>query len=234
MAIAIVVLGCESASAVAVTTAPTAAAKCQAQVAGSSNLVAAGGSGAVTITTQPECEWSAASQAGWITNLSPASGQGSAQVSFQAAPNPAPAARTGEIVVNGVRMQVVQEPAPCVFRVRPGNLAFGPAGGTISTSVSALNGCTWSASADVPWITLKSGAQGDGDGTAMFSVIANTGPLRSATISIAGQTFPVTQDASGGISKGPGSAPAPAPAPPESGGGGGGGSGGGKGKGKGK
>jgi hypothetical protein len=110
-----------------------------------------------------------------ITNLSPASGQSSSQV--------------------------VQQAAPCVFDVRPGNLTISPAGGSIATSVSAQDGCPWSASVNVTWITVMSGARGNGDGAAMFSVAANTGPLRSANITIAGQTFPVTQDASGSVSK---------------------------------
>lgn len=223
----VMVLGCESASAVSVTSGPTAA-KCAAQLNGSS-MVAAGGAGAISITTQPECAWSAASQVGWITNLSPSSGQGSGQLEFQAAPNSATSARTGEIVVNDGRIQIVQEGAPCVFDVRPGNLTISPAGGSIATSVSAFDGCTWSASVNVPWITVTSGARGNGDGTSIFSVAANTGALRSANITVAGQTFPVTQDANGSVSTGPGPAPAPAPAPT-----GGGGGGNGKGKGKGK
>jgi Putative binding domain, N-terminal len=121
---------------------------------------------------------------------------------------------------------VVQEAAPCAFDVRPGNLTISPAGGSIAASVSALNGCTWAASVNVSWITVTSGARGNGDGAATFSVAANTGPLRSANITIAGQTFSVTQDASGSVSSGPGPGPAPAPAPS--------GGGGGKGKGKGK
>ena len=213
----VVVLGCESASAVTVASGPTAASKCQPQLTVSS-LVAAGGSGAVNIATQPECAWSATSQTGWITNLSPASGQGSSQLAFQAAPNRSPSARTGEIIVNEERIQVVQEGVPCVFDVRPGNLTISPAGGNIAASVSALNGCTWSASVDVPWITVASGARGNGDGTARFSVAPNTGALRSANVTVARQTFPVTQDASGSASS-------------PTGGGGGGGGGGGKGKG---
>lgn len=219
----VIVLGCESASAVSVTSGPTAA-KCAAQLNGS-NIVAGGGSGAVSITTQPECGWSAVSQAGWITNLSPSSGQGSGQLEFQVSPNPSTSARTGEIAVNDGRIQIVQEGAPCVFDVRPGNLTISPAGGSIATSVSALNGCAWSASVNVPWITVTSGARGNGDGTSMFSVAANTGSLRSANITVAGQTFPVTQDASGSVSTGPG---APAPPPPTGGGGGGNGKGKGK------
>lgn len=200
MVAVVIVLGCESASAVSVTPGPSAT-KCAAQLNGSS-IVAGGGSGAVSISTQPECAWSATSQAGWITDLSPSSGQGSGQLAFQAAPNPTTSTRTGEIAVNDGRVQIVQEGAPCVFDVRPGNLTISPAGGSISTSVSAMNGCTWSASVNVPWITVTSGARGSGDGAAMFSVAANSGPLRSANIAVAGQTFPVTQDASGSVSSG--------------------------------
>jgi len=97
-----------------------------------------------------------------------------------------------------------QGAVPCAFDVRPGNLAISPAGGSIATSVSALDGCTWSASVNVPWITVMSGARGNGDGAATFSVAANTGPLRSANITVAGQIFPVTQDASGSVSGGRG------------------------------
>lgn len=213
MVAVVIVLGCESAAAVSVTASPTSTPKCQPQLGGSSSVVAGGGAGTVNIATQPECEWSATSSAGWITDLSPASGQGSAQVSYRAAANPSPSARSGEIVVNEGRIQVVQDAAPCVFDVRPGNLAISPAGGTIAAGVSAVNGCTWSASVNVPWITVTAGARGNGDGSATFSVAANTGPLRSANIVIAGQTFPVTQDASGSVKSPTTPAPAPAPGP---------------------
>ena len=121
MVAVVIVLGCESASAVSVTSGPTAA-KCAAQLNGSS-IVARGGAGAVSITTQPECGWSAASQAGWITNLSPSSGQGSGQLEFQVAPNPSTSARTGEIAVNDGRIQIVQEGAP---QDASGSVSTGP------------------------------------------------------------------------------------------------------------
>lgn len=95
--------------------------------------------------------------------------------------------------------EAVQQRALCAFDVRPGNLTISPAGGSIATNVSAQDGCAWSASVNVTWIAVTSGARGNGDGAAMFSVTANTGPLRSANITVAGQTFPVTQDASGSV-----------------------------------
>ena len=125
-----IILGCDSMSAVATATSLTAAAKCQPVLGTSSNLVAAGGAGAVTITTQPECASNASSPAGWITGLSPTSGQGSARVEFRADPNPLPSVREGKIVVNDDRIRVAQDAAPCLFEVRPGNLAISASGGT--------------------------------------------------------------------------------------------------------
>jgi hypothetical protein len=190
-----VLLGCESMSAVDVATSPTAAAKCQPVLAASSNLAAAGGAGAVTITTQPECAWNASSQAGWITSLSPTSGQGSGQVEFRADPNPLPSAREGEIVVNDDRVRVVQDAAPCRFEVRPWNLAISANGGTSTASVATMDGCTWRAASNVPWITLTSPAAGTGNGSITLSVAANPGGARFGDFTLAGQTLTITQDA---------------------------------------
>ena len=43
------------------------------------------------------------------------------------------------------------------------------------------------------WIALVSGANGNGAGAVTFSVAANTGTARTGTLTIAGQTFTVTQ-----------------------------------------
>jgi hypothetical protein len=45
------------------------------------------------------------------------------------------------------------------------------------------------------WITITGGTSGSGNGTVTYSVTANTGPTRTGTMTIAGQTFTVNQDA---------------------------------------
>ena len=202
--------GCEAASAVDVTTGPTAvaaAAKCQPVLGASSSLGADGGSGTVSITTQPECGWTASTQAPWITDLSPTSGQGSGQLAFRAAPNTEPSAREADIVVNNDRVRVVQEALRCVFGVRPGNLTFDASGGTTRAAVSVMDKCAWGASSSAQWITVASGANGSGSGSTTFRVAPNTGAARSGDITVASQTFRVTQSAatgpSGGGSAGP-------------------------------
>ncbi len=61
-------------------------------------------------------------------------------------------------------------------------------------TVTSPGGCTWTASSQVPWLSVASGAGGSGGGTVQVDVQANTGAQRLGTATIAGQTFTVTQD----------------------------------------
>ena len=51
----------------------------------------------------------------------------------------------------------------------------------------------WTASSNNPWITVTSGSSGSGAGTVGYSVASNSGSARTGTITIAGQTFTVSQ-----------------------------------------
>jgi hypothetical protein len=64
---------------------------------------------------------------------------------------------------------------------------------TGSITVTAGTSCTWTATSNVPWLTITSGASGSGNGTVGYSVAANSGAARSGTMNIAGQTFTVNQ-----------------------------------------
>ena len=60
--------------------------------------------------------------------------------------------------------------------------------------MTAGAGCAWTAASNASWITVTGGASGTGNGTASFSVAANTATTnRSGTLTIAGTTFNVTQ-----------------------------------------
>jgi hypothetical protein len=64
-----------------------------------------------------------------------------------------------------------------------------------SVSVTVLSGCNWTATSNASFITVTSGSSGSGNGTVSYSVAPNTGASqRTGTITIAGQTFTVTQD----------------------------------------
>ena len=84
----------------------------------------------------------------------------------------------------------------CVSLLNPSDAIVTAAGGTGTIPITATAGCAWTAVSNVSWITITSGASGSGTGTVAYSVAADTGALRSGTITITGQAFTVTQ---GGI-----------------------------------
>jgi Putative binding domain, N-terminal/Viral BACON domain len=81
----------------------------------------------------------------------------------------------------------------CGYDVTPTSRSVAAGGGNSTFSVATTAGCTWSAVSQTSWIAVTSGSSGSGNGTVGFSVAANTGPARSGTILIAGETVSVTQ-----------------------------------------
>jgi glucose/sorbosone dehydrogenase/BACON domain-containing protein len=110
---------------------------------------------------------------------------------------------TGEIYVldlNGsVNRLVSTSPPPCSYSISPASRNFGSEGGSGEVAVTSGSGCTWTASASVPWIHITSGANGSGNGSVAFSVDANTAATaRNGTMTIAGRTFTVAQNGTNG------------------------------------
>jgi hypothetical protein len=86
-------------------------------------------------------------------------------------------------------------PEACTYKLDAMNSAFSSSAGTDSVKVITQSGCKWSVTNSLSWLTITSGSSGTGNGTAKYSVAANTGTTsRSGTLTIAGQTFSVTQD----------------------------------------
>jgi hypothetical protein len=81
----------------------------------------------------------------------------------------------------------------CGASINPSSVDAAQAGGTGTVGVSIDGWCSWTAFPNNAWITVTSGSPGNGNGTVGYSVAANTGPARSGTITIGGQTFTVNQ-----------------------------------------
>jgi Zn-dependent metalloprotease len=87
----------------------------------------------------------------------------------------------------------------CTFSISPTSASQPAGGGTGSVTVTAGAGCAWTAVSNAAFITVTSGASGSGNGTVNYSVASNTGASsRTGTLTIAGQTFTVTQAGTGG------------------------------------
>ncbi|MBI5506338.1 MAG: CSLREA domain-containing protein, partial [Deltaproteobacteria bacterium] len=83
----------------------------------------------------------------------------------------------------------------CEYSLSPTSDSFPASGGTRSVDVTTANGCHWPATSNDDWITIESESGGNGSGSVSYTVGANGGGARSGSISVAGQSFPVTQDA---------------------------------------
>jgi uncharacterized protein (TIGR03437 family) len=92
---------------------------------------------------------------------------------------------------------LIVTPGPaCSFSLSSAGQLFGSSGGAGSVNVLTTPGCGWSAVSNAPsFITITGGASGSGGGAVNYNVAANTGAARSGTLTIAGQTYTVTQSA---------------------------------------
>jgi hypothetical protein len=160
----------------------------------SSSVAVGGGSGSFTVTTTSDCSWTATTATSWIHVTGGASGTGSGTVSYSVDANAGPA-RSGTIIAGGQTFTVSQA-SNCSYVLSPASSgAISSDGAARSFTVTTNSACPWTASTAASWIHITSGSSGTGSGTVAYSVDANMGGARAATIIVSGQTYTVTQDA---------------------------------------
>lgn len=170
-----------------------AAGECKFELSSSAvSVPQTGGTGSVDVRASSGlCTWTAASDVDWISVTSNANGKGSAPVGFNVSSTTGPP-RTGTLTIAGIHFSITQSEG-CSYTVTPSALAMGAAGGSQALTITAGAGCPWTASSNQPWITITSGASGNGAGSVTVSIAAANGPSRSGTLTVAGQTITVTQ-----------------------------------------
>ncbi|TAN46128.1 MAG: hypothetical protein EPN22_00065 [Nitrospirae bacterium] len=155
----------------------------------------AGGVDNVTVTASLDnCTWQATTGSSWMTVTSATNFTGSGTVSYSYAANTGPV-RTGALILGGKALSISQD--GCTYTLSPTSQSFQYSGGNGSIVISSSHsGCTWDVSNSSSWISLSSNTSGTGSGVAGYSVAANTASsIRTANLTIAGQTFSITQDA---------------------------------------
>lgn len=145
----------------------------------------------VNITATSACSWTAVSNVAWLAVVGVGSGVGNGSVTVSAAANTG-TTRVGTATIAGQTLTVTQN-GSCLATFAPTSASLTASAGSSSTAVTIAAGCAWTASTADSWITITSGASGNGNGTVAFSVTANTGSSRNGTLTIAGQSFSVTQ-----------------------------------------
>ncbi len=81
----------------------------------------------------------------------------------------------------------------CTYVLSSGGQAFPAAGGTGSVTITSAAGCAWSMSGAPIWVTSPTSSTGNG--TLTFQVVANPSTDRSASVTIAGTSFTIEQEA---------------------------------------
>jgi hypothetical protein len=168
----------------------------------SAQYAVGGGSGQVVVgASSASCTWSASSDSSWLTVLSTTS---SAILNYSVQTNPNSAQRVGHITVGGVSGPVLTVTqagtATCTYAISPASQAFPASGGSGGISVTAASGCPWSVAGIPTWVSVVSGSSGSGNGTFNYTVAVNSGGPRSASVTVAGQAFSLSQ---GGSACGP-------------------------------
>ena len=83
-------------------------------------------------------------------------------------------------------------PTGCQIITGVTTTTFPASGGSASISVTTPNTCAWTATSSASFLTVTP-ASGTGNGTVQFAVAPNTGPARTATMTITGTPITITQ-----------------------------------------
>ncbi len=163
-------------------------------------MAGSGGTFQVTVSAAAGCPWTAASSVTWVRVASGSPGNGTGVATFAVDPN-AGSERVAALTIAGQSFTVFQSsagapqlggPAECSYVLNPVSLGVPATDG--GGSVGLTTACAWTATANVPWITVSS-PSGTGSATVSFTVAANTGTARSGTISIGTATATINQAA---------------------------------------
>ena len=150
--------------------------------------------GSVDVTTLVGCVWSVNNPNAWITITAGPTRTNSGTVGYSVAANPTGLSRTGIVTIASQPYTVTQDAAPCTFSIAPSSRSHGFTIDTGTVSVTTLVGCPWTASTSENWLVILNGANSTNSGSISYRVVSNaTAIARTGTVSVAGQTFTVTQ-----------------------------------------
>ena len=158
---------------------------------GRGDLPREGGSGVINVKAPAGCSWKAVSRVSWITINGPNSGTGDGVISYTATGGSSD--MTGLLIVAEQTFPIRLGADPCSYTISPQSSDWSPAGGTGALGVQTPGGCGWTASSNNDWLTITKISRDNGGGGVTYSVAPNSGPARTGTLTIAGQTFTINQ-----------------------------------------
>jgi hypothetical protein len=142
------------------------------------------------------CPWYPVSQAPWISVAGNPGGTGDGALLVWVQPNPSAEARTGEVVVAGQTIEVVQPGAVCDFTVTMSPAVLPVDGGSAALRIRTFNGggCLWSLAGLLPdWVQVEGEDAGSGNGEVRLTATPNSGAPREAVVTLGQVGFGIRQ-----------------------------------------
>jgi WD40 repeat protein len=155
------------------------------------NLPASGGIGTVNVSAPAGCSWSAVSRVSWITITGPNSGTGNGTIAYSASGGVE--GITGLLIIAEQAFPIHLGADSCTYTVSPTNVTWSSYGGTASVGVQTPSGCGWTAASNDSWISITKINHDSGNGGLTYAVAPNSGPARTGTLTVAGQTVTIEQ-----------------------------------------
>lgn len=145
-----------------------------------------------TVVAASGCAWTARPDAAWA-DVAPSSGQGNGTATLTIDENTRRDPRTVNVMVGGRGFAVIQNAVGCSYTLSQTSFDQSPAGGGLALrlTVAPLD-CTWTATASEGWVTVRT-PSGTGTANLDFELTPNTGDVRHAYLTIAGQRVNITQ-----------------------------------------
>ncbi|MCW5965023.1 MAG: IPT/TIG domain-containing protein [Bryobacterales bacterium] len=167
------------------------------------NIDGFGGDRTIGVALGPLTPWTATTTSAWIQILTgPSVGPGNLMIRIL--PNFTGQARVGTVTVGSASVTVTQDFTDATFTLGSSSASFPFGGGNGTVAVTANPaGAPWTATSNDPFIVITNGGAYTGTGSVTYSVASNPNETaRQGTITIAGQTFTVNQEANPGTPEG--------------------------------
>lgn len=153
-----------------------------------------GGSGSFALETGIDCNWNIETVPAWVNILTPYFGTGNSTIVYSVNENEICEDRVSDIVISGQHFTITQNSIEEIYTISATEANFDWPGGESSLYVTATSDfCEWSANSPSDWVNLIPGPY-TGSTTFYFDVDTNYAGPRSTTITIAGNSFNITQD----------------------------------------
>jgi len=147
--------------------------------------------GAAAILTLGSGSWNATTSKNWLTIIPRTSGNAGVSCIYVVGSNFSADNRTGQIEINGQIHTVNQ--TGYTASLTPSSTTVDLDGGSGTVNISVAAGVSWSTSSNSDWISVTT-ASGTSSSSVSYTVDPNPGvTVRTGSITIAGQTFSVTQ-----------------------------------------